>query len=249
MRSVRYYRQVMPVCKVRQMLSFLHRIFRRPATNALLLPTTRPGQPLNLDPARLSPEERAEAPGACDFSYEDALFDSQLRFYMHAEYGRIAPPPGALRKVLTRIETRRAAESRPAFSLSSGFAGLYRAVSSPALSRMAPGAVALMIVLGVLGTRATGLLNAPGVEVQRTSPATTHYSGAPAYRTAIPLNSVSNSAQLGGQVPADSEASDAYLDDPINSRAPLQYLAPRKHIAGGDLSQEPLNFVTKYGPQ
>ncbi|MEO8287284.1 MAG: hypothetical protein ABI670_12740 [Chloroflexota bacterium] len=99
---------------------------------------------------------------AYDVSYEDALLGLEIRSFLQAEYGQTEPPAGVFRRIMRAIEQQLATESRktqPEF-----IARFYRAMSGPFTARLVPGAVALSLMVAVLGTNFPQVLRggAPG---------------------------------------------------------------------------------------
>ena len=89
---------------------------------------------------------------ANDFSYEDALLDSQIRAFMQDEYRQVAPPEGIFQRLTRVLRNETVTQQVTAISRRERiFVGLYRAFSGQTLSRMVPGgiAVAVLIVVGI----------------------------------------------------------------------------------------------------
>lgn len=95
-----------------------------------------------------------------DLSYEDALLDAQLRLFLRAEYEDVQPPEGQYNQVTHIIAQRSHVEPRPRLltPLLRGRIYVYRKLTGPVLARLAPGGVALALLLMVLGTNASVML-------------------------------------------------------------------------------------------
>ena len=101
----------------------------------------------------------SDAPALHDLSYDEALFDAELRHFFKAEYRDAEPPPGVFSKVTRAINTDLNGESkaaaRPANSIGTVLKEL---LAGPTFGRLVPGALALLVVVAVLGPDSARLL-------------------------------------------------------------------------------------------
>src|SRR5262249_12702457 len=105
-------------------------------------------------------------PEVHDTSYADALFDAHARNVLRSDFAGVEPPPGVYSHVLASIRAAEANKTQsPAVTpapksaaLSCIFAALHRAITGPALARVVPGGVAVLLALAALGPNAQHLL-------------------------------------------------------------------------------------------
>lgn len=115
--------------------------------------------------AELKVETQYEPSVDNDLSYGDALLDSYVRLYMKEEYGDVEPPAGVFLRVRRSIEQKLDARvtfrSRQSLQMLTGtLHSLRHALSGQIATRLLPGGMALLLILGIsLSASTSHLLN------------------------------------------------------------------------------------------
>jgi hypothetical protein len=196
-------------------------------------PELFPADPTNL-PSTPGPS-RQDLCEAYDLSYEDALLDTQISRSLHSEFGALQPPANSFHRLLAAIDGKRTARPAPP---DTGLAGsiapvwsfrraAYGLITGPGVARLVPGGVALMLVLGVLGSDTTLLL--PGNRGMHDLARPTPYTAGVSNRGASP-----GALQRAGAVSDFVYDAAALLrNDPPETLAP-----PRRNLPFAAIDQE-----------
>ena len=159
------------------LIIFLQRMWRKRDGEPSLLSVDRPDH--RSSASRL---DRAD-PSDSDLSYEDALFDSQMRHFFRSEFGDAEPPSEIFSKVMLAIrhsqEADRAFSTRPLDTWRALIGTACRALAGPAVARIVPSGVALTMMVTLLGSHLPQMLGGEFDGVVRTSSSPT-----PSYMTA-----------------------------------------------------------------
>lgn len=101
-----------------------------------------------------------------DVSYEDAIFDLQLRNFFRAEYGQVEPPPRAFPRLLAAIRAHERGQAvqeapRPIAAMLS----VYRALRTTTAHRLVSGGIAAALMIAVISSNSASFLRGAAVSL------------------------------------------------------------------------------------